>query len=141
RAQIDWIVCGLFLALVAIGWFMIYSAGRSSGEFYPFDLSTPAGKQFIWVIISIGVLLILQFLDYRFWESFSLVFYIMGIVLLIAVLIFGTEIKGSLSWFTIGGISFQPSEFAKFGTALGLASYLSDYKTKITTWQDRMMAI
>lgn len=139
--QIDWITSGIYLALVIIGWLMIYAVGQSEGEFYPFDISTPAGKQFVWILISIGVLLFLQFVDYRFWESFAIFFYFTAIILLIGVLIFGTEIKGARSWYSIAGFTFQPAEFAKFATALGLAAYLSSFKTNLNNWRDRILSI
>lgn len=142
RQHIDWVISGIYLALVITGWLMIYSAGQHKGEFQLFDLSTPSGKQFLWILLSIGVLLVLQLFDYRFWESFAMTFYAGSLLLLILVLFLGTEVKGSLSWFTIGGVSFQPSEFAKFTTALFLAAYLSNYKTNISSnWRDRGLAI
>lgn len=143
RSQnIDWVISGIYLALVITGWLMIYSAGQSKGEFYLFDLSTPSGKQFMWILLSIGVLLVLQLLDYRFWESFAIPLYLSSLALLVLVLFLGTEVKGSLSWFNIGGVSFQPSEFAKFTTALCLAAYLSNYKTNISNnWRDRSIAL
>jgi rod shape determining protein RodA len=52
--------------------------------------------------------------------------------LLILVLIFGKEINGAKSWFEFGGFSLQPSEFAKFGTALALASYLNTQRQDLT---------
>lgn len=120
---------------------MIYAVEHLKGGFEPFNLTTQAGKQFVWILISVGVLLFLQLIDYRFWESFALIFYGIGILLLVAVLLVGTEINGARAWFSIGGASFQPAEFAKFTTALGLASYLSRFKTDINHWQDRLISI
>lgn len=139
--QIDWVVSGIYLALVITGWLMIYAAGQYHGDFLLFDFSTPAGKQLIWILISIGILLTIQLFDYRFWETFAVPFYLFSLLLLLLVLFFGSEIKGSLSWFTIGGVSFQPSELAKFTTTLCLAFYLSKYKTDIRHWHDRLIAI
>ena len=53
------------------------------------------------------------------------------IIILIAVLIFGNEVNGSKSWFSLGGFSFQPSEFMKPVTALALAKYLSNIHSDI----------
>ena len=57
---------------------------------------------------------------------------VLMILLLILVLIIGKEINGARSWFEFGGLSLQPSEFAKFGTALALASYLSSKRQDLT---------
>ena len=53
-------------------------------------------------------------------------------LLLILVVIFGKEINGARSWFEFGGFSLQPSEFAKFGTALALAGYLNTRRQDLT---------
>ena len=53
-------------------------------------------------------------------------------LLLILVLLFGTEINGARSWFEFGNFSLQPSEFAKVGTALALAVYLSSKRHDLT---------
>ncbi len=51
---------------------------------------------------------------------------------LILVLVIGKEINGARSWFEFGPVSLQPSEFAKFATALALASYLNNHKQELT---------
>ena len=48
------------------------------------------------------------------------------------VLVFGKEINGAKSWFELGGLSLQPSEFAKFATALALAGYLNTKRQDLT---------
>lgn len=95
------------------------------------DLSTTIGKQSLWVIISLTVLALTLVTDWEFWNAFAYPIYIVTLALLVLVLIIGTEIKGAQSWFSFGGFSIQPSEFAKFGTALALASYLGYFNTDI----------
>jgi len=63
-------------------------------------------------------------IDTWFWLFFAYFIYAGIILMLLLVLFLGKEINGAKSWFEIGGISLQPSEFAKFGTALALASFL-----------------
>ena len=53
--------------------------------------------------------------------------------LLLAVLFIGSEVNGAKSWFIIGGVGFQPSEFAKFASALALAKYMSSFNFKLQT--------
>ena len=56
-----------------------------------------------------------------FFFRYSSIIYLLGIILLIAVLIFGNEVKGAKSWFSLMGFSLQPSEFMKPITTLALA--------------------
>jgi rod shape determining protein RodA len=70
-------------------------------------------------------------MEWRFWNSFAIPIYILGIILLIAVLIFGNEVKGSKSWFNIAGFSFQPVEFVKMSTAIALAAFFSFFKREL----------
>jgi rod shape determining protein RodA len=65
------------------------------------------------------------------WQTFAYFIYAFTILLLVGVLLFGTEIKGATSWFSLGGFSIQPSELAKFGTALALSSFLGKYNTNL----------
>ena len=57
-----------------------------------------------------------------------------------AVLVVGTEIAGSKSWFQIGGIAIQPAEFAKFATALALAKYLSSFNVSLARFKVKIIA-
>lgn len=84
----------------------------------------------------------IMFLDSRFFESFAYGIYGFLTFLLLAVLVVGSEIKGAKSWFVIGGVmSLQPSEFAKMGTSLAMAKYLSGLNVKITNLESRLVAI
>lgn len=124
--RIDWLVASLYLALIFGGWLNIYAA-----DFDPdvskgiFNLSMSSGKQLLWIGTSVILITLIMLLDFRFYDSFAFIIYGVVMFLLIAVLFLGQEVAGSTSWFQIGGFKFQPSEFAKFATALGLAKYLS----------------
>jgi len=128
----DWITIGIYLALVFIGWLMLYAVVYDvNGENNIFDFNTIIGKQTIWIIISLSVFVLSLFIDWNTWNSYSPIFYVIGILLLIGVLFLGKNIKGATSWFSFGGVSFQPSEFAKLGTALLLARYTSFHQFSI----------
>jgi len=142
--NIDWQTFSLFLALVAIGWLMIYTVSFSrewnaGGDINFFD--TSSGKQTIWVGISAVVFAVVFMIDWKFWQTFSYLIYGIAIVLLIAVLFAGTEIKGARSWFGFGGFSFQPSEVAKFGTCLALSAFLSYYRTNLKELRSQLLAL
>lgn len=139
--SIDWVAILLFLALVLLGWLNIYAA-----EYDPekplsiFSISTSAGRQLIWIGTSVAIAYVISLMDYKLFDSMSYVIYIVFVLMLISVLLIGSEKSGSKSWFGVGSFGLQPSEFAKFATALALARYLADPTRKITTTKDLVLA-
>jgi rod shape determining protein RodA len=132
KRQVDWIALALFVSLVIIGWLMIYAAGYDQQATETLlRLDTPSGKQLVFIGIAIVVFIPVYLLDIKFLGTFSYFIYALTLVLLFLVLFMGTTIKGSTSWFTAGGFSLQPSEFAKFGTSLAIASFLSSFRTDL----------
>ena len=131
--NVDWLTFSLFLSLLFVGWLMIFAVGYDEGQGpdqisdYILNPSTLLGKQTLWIGVSFLVMFIVFLLDERFWHSFAYPVFGSGLLLLIGVLIFGTEIKGAKSWFTFGGFSLQPSELVKFGSSLAMAAFLSSY--------------
>ena len=117
-----------------MGWLNIYAAVFNEEHSRMLDLSQRYGKQFIWITAAIVTGIFILIIDNRFYFFFSWVIYGIIILLLILVLIFGTEINGARSWFEFNWFSLQPSEFAKFGTALGLAGYLNTRRHDLTRW-------
>jgi len=111
--------------LIIIGLVNIYSSTYFDNmSFFSFENSF--GKQLIFTLISLIIFLFILVSDDRFFFRYSSIIYLIGIILLIAVLIFGNEVKGAKSWFSLMGFSLQPSEFMKPITALALAKYLSN---------------
>ena len=115
-----------------MGWFNIYAAVYNEEHSGILDLSQRYGKQFIWIIASLVLAVFIVIIDNRFYFFFSWFIYGVCMLLLVLVLVVGKEINGAKSWFEFGGISLQPSEFAKFGTALALASYLNTKRQDLT---------
>lgn len=112
---------------------MVFSTLYDPKAPYSFlDFTTPIGAQSLWVVISIFTFFSALTLDWKFWNTLAFPIYGVTVLLLILVLFIGTEINGAKAWFRFGIFSFQPSEWAKFGTALAVASYLSFFKTSIT---------
>jgi len=123
--NIDWITVFLYLMLVLIGWLSIYSAIYDEAHRDIFDLSQRFGKQLLWIAAALIIAFAILLIDAKLFSAFSYLLYIIGIIFLLAVLVIGTKISGSRSWFQIGGFALQPSEFAKFTCALVLAKFLS----------------
>lgn len=115
----------IYLALVLIGWFSIFSARYNEAHPNIFDLSQVYGKQLIWIGAALLVGFIVLLIDAKFFNAFSLWIYIAVLATLFMVLVYGKATKGATSWIDLGaGIKFQPSEFAKMATALAVAGYL-----------------
>jgi len=124
-ANLDWISVFLYLALVFMGWLSIYAAVYNEDHQSIFDTTQRYGKQLIWIGTSIVLIIAILFMSGRIFEVIAFPTYIASVILLALVLVAGKEISGARSWFSFGGFSLQPSEFAKFATALAVARYLS----------------
>ena len=124
-----------------MGWINIYAATFNENYQSIFDMSQSYGKQMMWICTSYFLAWVILMLDPRFFSRLAYLIYGVCIALLIGVLIFGTEIKGAKSWYTFGGFSFQPSELAKFGTALALTFYLTNLNKKFSGFFTRIKAL
>jgi len=134
---IDWKLVICYLLLVLIGWINIYASIHSSEPSTIFDLSSRSGKQFIWIMTSLGLAALILFVfNPRLWEVISGPVYLFVIVLLIAVIFLGVEVKGSRSWFAFGSVRFQPAEISKISTALLLATVMSRPSFKMSKIKD-----
>lgn len=134
--NVDYITFSFYLALMAIGGIFIYSVDvQQSGipsSLADFLFSTQSGKQILWIVICLFVFSFIIFvLDERLWQIFSYPIYGLSLLALALVLVVGTTIKGATSWFTFGGFSIQPSELAKFGTCLAVASIMGSWRNDL----------
>jgi rod shape determining protein RodA len=112
------------LLLAAVGLATVHSASAEMTHDY-------LPRQALWVGIGLLVILAAMSVDYHVLLDFSVVLYLAGLGMLVAVLAHGTMRGGAANWFQIFGFQFQPSEFAKLATALYLARYLSALNTPI----------
>lgn len=139
-ANIDWITIILYFILVLFGWINIYASVYNEEYSSILDMSQRYGKQLMWILAAIVILLIILLIDAKFFSTFAYLIYFAGIAGLIAVLIFGKEIAGSRSWFQLGSFSLQPSEFAKITVSLALAKYLSTFNVSLKKLKHIMRA-
>lgn len=124
--RLDWGVIFLYFLLTSLGWLNIFAVVYDAQQEQSiFDLTLNSGKQLVWISTSVILITLIMLIDFRFYDSFAYLIYGGVMLVLIFVLLFGREIAGSKSWFTIGSFSLQPSEFAKFATALAVSKYLS----------------
>ncbi len=137
--RVDWLLIAIFFVLVFFGWLNIYAVGYDAEQVQSiFNFSQNSGKQLIWIAGSFVLIIVIMIIDFRFFDSFAYYLYAGVIVLLILVLLFGTEISGNKSWFVFGPVRLQPSEFAKFTTALAVAKFFSSKNIRLERLTDQI---
>jgi len=128
--KFDWYTFLVYCALVSIGLTNIYSTGHSQGE-NMFSLGHTFGKQLFFSALGILVIFFVQFTRVKVYERYSSIFYLIVLVLLVGLFVFGNEVSGAKSWYSVAGFSFQPAELAKVVTALALTKHLSEINTDL----------
>ena len=136
----DKYLLGLFMAMLIFGLATIFSSTYEGGAVNLFDFSTIYGKQVIWVVIALILGGFIMLLEGHFIKNSAFIVYGVVLILLIAVL-FMPPIKGVSSWFQLGSVSIQPSEFAKLACSLAFAKYLSSVNVKIQDAKTRLVVI
>ncbi|MEC8323149.1 MAG: rod shape-determining protein RodA [Bacteroidota bacterium] len=129
--KLDWTTVLIYMALVLFGYFNIISASTGAEFTSYWDLSKPYGKQLVFIGIALVTIVFILAVDTKFYERFSSIIYTVAILGLLGLFLFGKKVNGALSWYEIGGITLQPSEFTKFATSLALAKYISDLQTNV----------
>jgi rod shape determining protein RodA len=136
--RFDWYALTLYLMLVGIGLINIFSA------VYGVDNTEIANgfmqKQLIALGIGLVVIFLFQFIDIKFFERYASILFLVSILSLLGLWLFGTDVSGARSWYSIGGFSLQPSEFAKVAVALAIAKHLSSFNTRIDRVKDYLGA-
>jgi rod shape determining protein RodA len=125
-----------YILLVTFGIVNIYSATYNESFITVFDYTSLIGKQLIFLLACIVAFFLIIFTKNKIFDSISTVLYFISIILLLSLFIFGTERGGAKSWYIIGPISFQPTEFAKLCTALFLSKFLSIIQTDLKKTRD-----
>ncbi len=139
-AGIDWILVLFYIVLVFFGWINIYAASMSETHHEILDFSSLYGKQLQWIGLSFLLIIIIISIDSKFYERLSGVFYIISVLSLAGLFIFGASINGATSWYNFGGFSIQPSEFAKVGTALALANFINEPSSDLSNFKSQLKA-
>lgn len=114
----DWVgpVCMLLLAVTGV--FFIYSSqAYAASSFW--------SRQLVWMVLGGAVYVVLSRIDYKIYLENAFWCYLGALVLLMAVLAFGDVREGARRWLNFGFFSFQPSEAAKIGTLIMIASILA----------------
>jgi rod shape determining protein RodA len=120
--KVDNVTVLLYCVMVFWGWLNIYSASYSENQSI-FDFSINSGRQLVFIVSASILVLAILIIDMRFYETFAYIIYGAVMFLLLLVPIIGKEVGGNRSWLGVGSFGVQPSEFAKFATALAVAKF------------------
>lgn len=131
KGRIDYITILIYVCLVAFGWVNIYAAVYTDDQASIFDISQRYGMQLLWIGISGFVALSIILIDDKYYHMLSYPLYFLGIGVMTAVMLFGTEVNGARAWIDFAGVRIQPVEFMKIVTALALSRYISSYNFDI----------
>jgi len=133
-SNIDWICIIIYIALVSLGWLNIYSSSLSSTE-------GTYEKQAIFIALTIPMIFVLLYIDGKFYEKYASVIFVISLVSLAGLFVFGKTIAGQRCWYGFGSFTLQPSEFAKAATSLAIAKYLSDTQINLKETNRQMQAL
>ena len=139
-ANIDTASVFLYILLIGFGWLNIYASQYNDDTKFIIDFSSRYGKQLFFICFSLLIAFLILIIDWKFFYSLSYIFYGIIVTSLILLLIIGGVTSGATSWFEIGNFKFQPSEFAKFATALALAKYFNMQHIKNKKFQTKFIS-
>jgi rod shape determining protein RodA len=138
--KVDWVTVGLYMAIVFFGWLNIYAVTYDAeADTSIFDLSLNSGRQLMFIITSGILITAILIIDRQFYETFAYIIYGAVLFLLLLVPIIGKEVGGNKAWLGIGSFGVQPSEFAKFATALVVAKFIGSIGFKMDNLRNQMI--
>lgn len=138
--KLDWATMSLYAVLVALGWINIYAAVYDeTANQTIWDLSLNSGRQLMFIAASLVIILMIIIVDMRFYETFAYLFYGIILFVLLLVPVLGKEVGGNKSWIGIGSFGVQPSEFAKFVTALAVAKFMGSVGFRMDNNRNQMI--
>jgi rod shape determining protein RodA len=141
--KLDWVAVSLYAGILLLGWLNIYAASydeQTNGSLFVItklsDLP-PQMRQFMFICLSMVIIAGIMIVDMRFYETVAYIIYGVFIVFLILIPFIGKEIGGNKAWLGIGSFGIQPSEFAKFATALALAKLINSPGFKVDSLRNQ----
>ncbi len=140
--NLDWPTVAIYLVMVIAGMVSIYAASYDFDEASMFSYNEFSGKQLRWIGLSLVLGFVLLMVNARMYETYAYPVYVGLLVLLLITPFVAHDIKGSRSWISLGPMSLQPAEFAKFATALALAKLFSGYHFVLNaSWKNYARAL
>lgn len=140
--KLDWVTVLLYIILVALGWINIFAAVYDeTANQTIWDLSLNSGRQLMFIAASFVIILAIIIIDMRFYETFAYLFYGIILFVLLLVPVIGKEVGGNKSWIGLGSFGIQPSEFAKFITALAVAKFIGSVGFKMDNLRNQIILL
>lgn len=134
KKNLDWTCIIIYSALVIMGWLNIYSSSLSS-------IDDTYQKQFVFILLTIPLIFIILGIDGKFYEKYASIIFLVSLLSLAGLFLFGKTIAGQRCWYAIGSFTIQPSEFAKAATSLAIAKYLSDSQINLKEVNRQVQAL
>lgn len=128
----------LYGFMVLWGWLNIYSATYDENQSI-FDFTINSGRQMMFIITSFILIAAILIIDMRFYETFAYVIFGVIMFLLLLVPFIGKEVGGNKAWLGFGSFGVQPSEFAKFATALVIAKVIGTIGFRMDNIRNQVM--
>lgn len=125
--KFDWILISVTLLILGVGLLALYSLSSAGGVDYFF-------KQSIFTVLGLVLMLFASTLDYRHIAKYSTALYFITLIVLVAVLLFGTTVRGTAGWLSFGAFQVQPVEIAKLTLIIFLASFITKKKSELGEW-------
>jgi rod shape determining protein RodA len=123
--NMDWVTVLIYITMVLLGWLNIFAAVYDETAHQSiFDMSLNSGRQLMFIAASGIIILAILIVDMRFYEAAAYMIFGVILFLLLLVPVIGKEVGGNKAWLGIGSFGVQPSEFAKFATALATAKFI-----------------
>lgn len=138
--DIDWNLVFIYFLLIFIGLINIYATSYSSEHHKILDFNVEYGKQIGFIVSGLAIIVFLLFIESRFYMQFGSIFYLIAILSLIGLFVFGKTVNGARSWYAIGNFTLQPSEFVKIGVALGVAKLIGDKQFDLRHFKNQAKA-
>ena len=136
----DWVTVALYASIVFMGWLNIYAVTYDqSAQISIFSLQLNSGRQLLFIAGAVIIIMGILIMDMRFYETFGYVIYGFIMFLLLLVPIIGKEVGGNKAWLGVGSFGVQPSEFAKFATALAVAKYMGSVGFKMDQLRNQVI--
>jgi rod shape determining protein RodA len=130
--QFDVVLAGATALIGIFGCVMVYTATRDQLQAQGISPTYYLKKQAIFLVIGLALMVAVAAIDYRRLRDWALMIYGFTVLMLLAVYAVGHKSKGSQAWFQVGSYQMEPSEFAKIGLILALASYCAAAKGRLS---------
>jgi rod shape determining protein RodA len=124
--RLDWVLMVAVLALLTLGTLLVWSATSHRADLTGGDTTAYLRKQLVNVVIGLVLMVLVLATDHRWVRIFAPLVYLGSIAGLVLVLTMGSTVNGSRSWLQLGGMSIQPSEFAKLAVVIGMALWVAE---------------